>query len=98
MSTRRLAPLAVIAASATLAAAPGALAAPSSAARQAAPAASSAPGPLQTLQNAYVSVVKKVAPTVVQIETGDGLGSGIVYDRQGHIVTNAHVVGTATQF
>ena len=98
MTTRRLAPLAVLAASASLAAAPGALAAPSTAARQAAPAVSSAPGPLQTLQNAYVQVVKQVAPTVVQIETGDGLGSGIVYDRQGHIVTNAHVVGTSTQF
>ena len=91
MSIRRFAPLAVLAASATLAAAPGALAAPSRAAQPAA-------GPLQSLQNAYIQVVKKVAPTVVQIETGEGLGSGIVYDRDGHIVTNAHVVGTATQF
>ena len=34
----------------------------------------------------------------VRIETNEGLGSGIVYDRKGHIVTNAHVVGTATTF
>jgi S1-C subfamily serine protease len=34
-----------------------------------------------------------VAPSVVQIETGSGLGSGIVYDDRGDIVTNAHVVG-----
>ncbi len=36
-----------------------------------------------------------VAPAVVLITTGDGQGSGIVYSAEGHIVTNAHVVGTA---
>jgi S1-C subfamily serine protease len=35
---------------------------------------------------------------VVQITTASGLGSGIVYDTKGDIVTNAHVVGTATTF
>jgi S1-C subfamily serine protease len=50
------------------------------------------------LQNAYQRVVKAVAPSVVQIETGDGLGSGIVLDAKGDIVTNAHVVGDATNF
>src|SRR5262249_23184210 len=39
-----------------------------------------------------------VAPSVVQITTSEGLGSGIVYDRAGDIVTNNHVVGTATSF
>jgi S1-C subfamily serine protease len=34
----------------------------------------------------------------VQIETPEGLGSGIVFDRSGHIVTNAHVVGSAKRF
>src|SRR6476646_4165133 len=50
------------------------------------------------LQNAFVSVYRKVSPSVVQIETSEGLGSGIVFDTQGDIVTNAHVVGTATAF
>ncbi|AXI78109.1 S1C family serine protease [Peterkaempfera bronchialis] len=50
------------------------------------------------LQNDYQRVVKAVLPSVVEIETPSGLGSGIVYDDQGDIVTNAHVVGSATTF
>jgi S1-C subfamily serine protease len=38
----------------------------------------------------------RVLPSVVQITTGQGSGSGVVYDTRGDIVTNAHVVGTAT--
>jgi S1-C subfamily serine protease len=34
----------------------------------------------------------------VQIETSEGLGSGIVFDAAGDIVTNNHVVGTAKTF
>ena len=34
----------------------------------------------------------------MQITTASGLGSGVVYDDTGHIVTNAHVVGSATTF
>jgi putative serine protease PepD len=52
----------------------------------------------QNLEQAYVSVVQKVLPSVVQITTGHALGSGIVFDTQGNIVTNAHVVGQATNF
>jgi len=51
-----------------------------------------------SLQNAYASVYKKVSPSVVQIETSEGLGSGIVFDTAGDIVTNAHVVGTSKTF
>ncbi|HZS21894.1 MAG TPA: trypsin-like peptidase domain-containing protein, partial [Pseudonocardiaceae bacterium] len=51
-----------------------------------------------TLQQAYVSVVRSVLPSVVQITTERDLGSGIVFDTQGHIVTNAHVVGHASTF
>ena len=53
---------------------------------------------LQQLQQEYEAVVKKVAPSVVVIETSSGLGSGIVFDTKGDIVTNAHVVGSATTF
>jgi S1-C subfamily serine protease len=50
------------------------------------------------LQTAFQNVYKKVSPSVVQIETSEGLGSGIVFDTKGDIVTNAHVVGHATTF
>ncbi len=50
------------------------------------------------LQGAYVSVTRAVSPSVVQIQTSAGLGSGIVFDARGDIVTNDHVVGTATSF
>jgi putative serine protease PepD len=56
------------------------------------------PAAASAVQTAFIHVVKAVSPSVVQIETPAGLGSGIVFDRQGHIVTNAHVVGSATRF
>jgi putative serine protease PepD len=51
-----------------------------------------------SLQTLFVRVVRNVAPSVVQIETSSGLGSGLVYDRKGDIVTNAHVVQGAKKF
>ena len=42
-----------------------------------------------------VAVAKALSPAVVQIQTQEGLGSGVVYDASGLIVTNQHVVGTA---
>ena len=42
------------------------------------------------------AVAASLSPSVVQIEVTDGLGSGVVYDDQGHILTNAHVVGEDT--
>src|SRR5438132_5914275 len=50
------------------------------------------------LDSAYTSVVNLVSPSVVLIETSGGLGSGEVYNNNGDIVTNAHVVGSATTF
>jgi S1-C subfamily serine protease len=50
------------------------------------------------LQSSFVSTVQKVLPSVVEIETSTDLGSGIVFDNAGDIVTNDHVVGTATSF
>jgi putative serine protease PepD len=64
------------------------------------PAAGSGSGsvPATQLDGLFVAVVKNVSPSVVQIETGAGLGSGVVYDDKGDIVTNAHVVGNARTF
>ncbi|MFJ8750660.1 S1C family serine protease [Streptomyces sp. NPDC102441] len=50
------------------------------------------------LEDQYQTVIKDVLPSVVQIGAGDALGSGIVYDDKGHIVTNAHVVGSEKTF
>src|ERR1700722_5831498 len=46
----------------------------------------------------YADVVRQVLPSVVVISTGQGLGAGVVLDRSGNIVTNAHVAGDATEF
>ena len=51
-----------------------------------------------SVQEDLVSVVKAVSPSVVQIRTPDALGSGVVFDARGAVVTNAHVVGNATRF
>jgi putative serine protease PepD len=50
------------------------------------------------LQNAFVEVVHQVSPSVVQIESQTSLGSGIVFDSRGDIVTNNHVVRGARSF
>jgi putative serine protease PepD len=42
-----------------------------------------------------VAVAKALGPSVVLIKTDSGLGSGVVYDSAGLILTNAHVVGEA---
>lgn len=49
------------------------------------------------LEQQFVVVVKQTQPAVVQIQTENGLGSGVILDSKGSIVTNAHVIGTATQ-
>jgi S1-C subfamily serine protease len=55
-------------------------------------------GSAVALQREFVSVVKTVSPQVVQIRTPDGLGSGVVIDGRGNVVTNAHVVGLSRSF
>ncbi|MFE2631744.1 S1C family serine protease, partial [Streptomyces sp. NPDC059374] len=50
------------------------------------------------LQDAYLRVIQDVLPSVVQIQAKRDLGSGVVYDDKGHIVTNAHVVGNEKTF
>jgi putative serine protease PepD len=56
------------------------------------------PASVAELQRRFVAVVRAVSPSVVQIETPAGLGSGVVYDRLGDIVTNNHVVGGSKDF
>ena len=53
---------------------------------------------LAQLQQDYESVVQRVSPSVVVIQTQAGLGSGIVLDAKGDIVTNAHVVDGSSTF
>src|SRR3954447_1603277 len=55
-------------------------------------------GLLAAVQRQFTDVVARVSPTVVQIRTAQGLGSGIVYDADGDVVTNAHVTSGATRF
>jgi putative serine protease PepD len=72
-------------------------------AEPAAPAATAARTvPSSTPGNAgpasYAGVVRQVLPSVVLIRTSEGLGSGVVLDNKGNIVTNAHVAGNAKEF
>ena len=52
-------------------------------------------GSATALQAQLVTVIKKVGPSVVELQCGNALGSGIVFDDRGDVVTNAHVVGGA---
>ncbi|MEU4234064.1 trypsin-like peptidase domain-containing protein [Nonomuraea sp. NPDC026600] len=74
--------------------APTATTTPSSATPTAAPPSQMS---AQSLEQAYERVIQQVMPSIVQITTKAGLGSGVVYDSAGHILTNAHVVGHATR-
>lgn len=68
------------------------------------PASSTTPAPptgtgsAGSLQSSFEQVVRQVLPSVVQITTSAGLGSGVVYDGQGDVVTNDHVVGSDQTF
>src|SRR4030095_9864722 len=92
MTPRKLAPIA----GAIVAAA--AVAAVSQAGSRSTTAVVRPPPPVLQFQATLVRVVQAVTPSVVQIETDQGLGSGVVFDAAGHIVTNAHVVGDAKSF
>jgi putative serine protease PepD len=62
------------------------------------PSASASPGIAGALQRDFVNVVSQVSPSVVVIETPSGLGSGIVFDTDGDVVTNNHVVDGSKTF
>jgi S1-C subfamily serine protease len=52
----------------------------------------------EALQREFIAVVGEVNPAVVLIQTPSGLGSGVIFDTKGDIVTNAHVVGNDKTF
>jgi putative serine protease PepD len=54
--------------------------------------------PANSLQQQYVDTISAIGPSVVQVQTPVGLGSGIVLDSKGNVVTNDHVVGTYKRF
>src|SRR6266508_3145093 len=55
------------------------------------PSAAAAP------QDALVSVAERVGPAVVSVRSEQGLGSGVIYDGGGLVLTNAHVVNGARE-
>lgn len=64
------------------------------------PSASAATGSggLAGQQAAFRQIVDNVSPSIVEIDTNAGLGSGIIVDTAGDVVTNAHVVEGATSY
>jgi putative serine protease PepD len=62
------------------------------------PAAAPVSTTVSGLQQRFVRVVRTVSPQVVEVQTPVDLGSGVVFDARGDIVTNAHVVGDAHRF
>jgi S1-C subfamily serine protease len=75
-----------------------ATATPSPAASSIEAATSAPPAVAGGARASYADIVRQVLPSVVLISTGEGLGSGVVLDKAGNIVTNAHVAGQATSF
>ena len=64
---------------------------PETAATPTTAAAPAAPRVLTSLQQSLTTTIGRVMPEVVQISNRQGLGSGVAFNRNGDIVTNAHV-------
>ncbi|WP_190140143.1 S1C family serine protease [Streptomyces longispororuber] len=64
--------------------------------------ASEAPADLKREQGSVADIASKALPSVVTLEAQSGngeggTGTGFVYDQQGHILTNNHVVASAAE-
>lgn len=64
--------------------------------------APSGDGSSDALQQNVISVIQQVQPSVVEVESrgaqGGGIGSGEIWDTNGYVVTNDHVVSGFTTF
>jgi len=63
---------------------------------QTVPVDSSIPDSVLAQEQAFIDIYERINPAVVNIDVGNGQGSGFVYDQIGHIVTNYHVVAEAS--
>lgn len=52
---------------------------------------------IQAQQQAYIDLYNRLNPSVVVIFTDSGQGSGFVFDNNGHVVTNNHVIAGAQE-
>ena len=50
-----------------------------------------------SVEQQFVTVLRQTQPQVVQIQTNSGLGNRVIYDTNGDIATNAHVINGATR-
>jgi putative serine protease PepD len=92
------APTAPPSAESVLPAPSGSPTAPSSPGPSPTPAATPGSGTLAQLQGELRQLVASVLPSVVEIDSNGTVGSGVVVDARGDIVTNAHVVGADSNF
>lgn len=61
------------------------------------PGSSVSPSTLPQQEEPVAAVASSLLPTVVQIQSTAGLGSGVIYDANGLILTAGHVVGNDRQ-
>ena len=61
-------------------------------------ASTAVPGEAETLQETLIRLYQQANPSVVYIVVGSSSGSGFVYDQEGHIVTNHHVVAAGRSY
>jgi len=55
------------------------------------------PSQIKAGDEPIAAVARALVPAVVQLETDQGLGSGVIYDKHGYVLTAAHVVAGASQ-
>jgi serine protease Do len=60
------------------------------------PVAQTSTAPFTDEETTVIRVAREITPTVVSVSRGGGSGSGIIVSRDGVVLTNAHVVGQAT--